>query len=230
MELIYEKCFDDNFKDVELSEIQSLVDSAFGITQEDYNFLTRHNLSLQSLRICCGNRIEIVTNDIATIQGINLIEDERVPQGFYKRNGKTFKKGDPKPDKIIKHNKVKIGNKSRQVDHFFRNASPNYKIGRFYFDSKSCVYLDTEKDPASEEKLRKVAEALGADEYGYFIPFVETVPQHLVSLHPNIKLYGVRDMLEILGNPFTSEEWFFKLKQIKNKIFEYLRNKYETNN
>ena len=82
-----------HLKDVRPDEIDSHIDKAFDFTCYDYEVLC--DKSIQSFRIKLGTHLEDFWNDIFTRLGINLIEDTVEPQGFYKRNGKGFKKGDP---------------------------------------------------------------------------------------------------------------------------------------
>ena len=57
-------------------------------------------ISLQSILIAAGDRLEKFWNKvISDCAEENLIADKEIDQGVYKKNGKGFKKGDPKPKK-----------------------------------------------------------------------------------------------------------------------------------
>lgn len=233
MNSIFKDCFRNAIKGVDPVETESFVDAALGLTREDYITLIDCNCSLQSFRIAIGNRLEIAWNSVASVQKINLIEDEVISQGFYKKGGKGFKKGDPKPNKVIKKNKVKVGKDNRQVDHFFgikKNTDDVWKlkntdgVWKLYLESKCCLVFDTEKILASNEKVFQVKEALGADEGAYFVPVLDTIPAEVYSKYPSMKIYGVCDILNMMGNPFTSEEYFAYLKELKDEVIQDIKN------
>ena len=136
--------FRKHLKDVRPDEIDSYIDKAFGLIRDDYEVLC--DKSIQSFRIKLGTHLEDAWNDIFTQLGINLIEDTVEPQGFYKRNGKGFKKGDPKPGKVKKNNLVKVGKKKRQIDHYIRFVKdPVTGMWKLYLESKCNLNFDTEK-------------------------------------------------------------------------------------
>ena len=214
--------FRKHLKDVRPDEIDSYIDKAFGLIRDDYEVLC--DKSIQSFRIKLGTHLEDAWNDIFTQLGINLIEDTVEPQGFYKRNGKGFKKGDPKPDKVKKNNLVKVGKKNRQIDHHIRFVKdPVTGMWKLYLESKCNLNFDTEKEEASNEKVDKVRDALGSDEGAYFVPVLDTIPQDVIAKYPNSTIYGVRDILNMIGNPFTPEEYFANLKDIKEELIQNIK-------
>ncbi len=214
--------FRKHLKDVRPDEIDSYIDKAFGLIRDDYEVLCEK--SIQSFRIKLGTHLEDAWNDIFTQLGINLIEDIVEPQGFYKRNGKGFKKGDPKPDKVKKNNLVKVGKKNRQIDHHIRFVKdPVTGMWKLYLESKCNLNFDTEKEEASNEKVDKVRDALGSDEGAYFVPVLDTIPQDVIAKYPNSTIYGVRDILNMIGNPFTPEEYFANLKDIKEELIQNIK-------
>ena len=168
-------------------------------------------LSQQSILIAVGERLEVFWNKvISDFAEKNLIEDEFLDQGVYKRNGKGFKKGDPRPKKKVKRNKVKVGNKNRQIDHFFR------VIGKsFYMESKCNLNFDTEKIIASNEKVREVSTVLGADKGVYFVPVLDTIPQEIIELYAKegIEIWGVSDLLSLIDAPFTTQDFFKSMRE-----------------
>jgi|TARA_B100000085_G_C18361941_1_gene438681 hypothetical protein len=214
--------FRKHLKDVRPDEIDSYIDKAFGLTRDDYEVLC--DKSIQSFRIKLGTHLEDGWNDVFTQLGINLIEDTVEPQGFYKRNGKGFKKGDPKPGKVKKNNLVKVGKKKRQIDHYIRFVKdPVTGMWKLYLESKCNLNFDTEKKGASNEKVDKVRDALGSDEGAYFVPVLDTIPQDVIAKYPNSTIYGVRDILNMIGNPFTPEEYFANLKDIKEELIQNIK-------
>ena len=214
--------FRKHLKDVRPDEIDSYIDKAFGLIRDDYEVLC--DKSIQSFRIKLGTHLEDGWNDVFTQLGINLIEDTVEPQGFYKRNGKGFKKGDPKPGKVKKNNLVKVSKKKRQIDHYIRFVKdPVTGMWKLYLESKCNLNFDTEKKGASNEKVDKVRDALGSDEGAYFVPVLDTIPQDVIAKYPNSTIYGVRDILNMIGNPFTPEEYFANLKDIKEELIQNIK-------
>jgi len=214
--------FRKHLKDVRPDEIDSYIDKAFGLTRDDYEVIC--DKSIQSFRIKLGTHLEDAWNDIFTQLGINLIEDTVEPQGFYKRNGRGFKKGDPKPDKIKKNNLVKVGKKNRQIDHYIRFVKdPITGMWKLYLESKCNLNFDTEKTVASNEKVDQVCDALDANEGAYFVPVLDTIPQDVIAKYPNFTIYGVRDILNMIGNPFTPEEYFAELRVIKEELIQNIK-------
>lgn len=216
------KTFKKHLKDVRPDEIDSYIDKAFDLTRDDYEVLC--DKSIQSFRIKLGTHLEDAWNDIFTQLGINLIEDTVEPQGFYKRNGKGFKKGDPKPNKVKKNNLVKVGGKNRQIDHYIRFVKdPTTGMWKLYLESKCNLNFDTEKTVASNKKVDQVCDALDANEGAYFVPVLDTIPQDVIDKYPNFTIYGVRDILNMIGNPFTPEEYFTELRSIKEELIQDIK-------
>lgn len=211
-----------HLKDVRPDEIDSYIDKAFDFTRYDYEVLC--DKSIQSFRIKLGTHLEDFWNDIFARLGINLIEDTLEPQGFYKRNGKGFKKGDPKPNKVKKNNLVKVGGKNRQIDHYIRFVKdPTTGMWKLYLESKCNLNFDTEKTVASNEKVDQVCDALDANEGAYFVPVLDTIPQDVIAKYPNSTIYGVRDILNMIGNPFTPEKYFAVLRSIKEELIQDIK-------
>lgn len=216
------KTFRKNLKDVRPDVIDSNIDKAFDFNYEDYVVLC--DKSIQSFRIKLGTHLESAWNDIFSQLSINLIGDIVEPQGFYKRNGKGFKKGDPKPNKVKKDNLVKVGSKNRQIDHYIQFVKdPTTGMWKLYLESKCNLNFDTEKTVASNEKVDQVCDALGADEGAYFVPVLDTIPQDIIDKYPDSTIYGVRDILNMIGNPFTPEEYFAELRSIKEEIIQDIK-------
>ena len=170
-------------------------------------------LSQQSILIAVGDRLEVFWNKaISDFAEENLIEDKVIDQGVYKSSNraKGFKKGDPKPKKTVKRNKVKVGNKNRQIDHFFKVIGK-----RFYMESKCNLNFDTEKIIASNEKVREVSAALCADEGVYFVPVLDTIPQEITELYAKegIDIWGVSDLLNLIDAPFTTQDFFNYMRE-----------------
>ena len=94
---------------------------------------------------------------------------------------------------------------------------------KLYLESKCNLNFDTEKKGASNEKVDKVRDALGSDEGAYFVPVLDTIPQDVIAKYPNSTIYGVRDILNMIGNPFTPEEYFANLKDIKEELIQNIK-------
>jgi hypothetical protein len=204
--------------DLNPGKIESYIDEAYGLTQENYILLVKKNLSLQSLRIQLGNQTEILVNKIVSHLGINLIEDEVIVVGKYK---KGEKKGQDKV-KVVKTNKVKVGNKNRQVDHYIRIKRKD-GVWKLYLESKCNVVFDTEKKGESNAKVLAVAKALGADEGVYFIPVLKTIPPELAAQYPDIKILGLQDLFDLIPDcPFTADMVFELYKEFAKEFFAKL--------
>jgi hypothetical protein len=225
MNTAFKKHFYSELMSINPSSVKSDVDTAFGFTTEDYIILVKNELSLQSFRIQAGNKLEVGWNSVVSSQDINFIEDESVVIGKYKSGPR---KGQDKID-IVKTNKVKVGKNYRQIDHYFgvrRKVDGVWKLYRVYLESKCSLDFDSEKFPASNAKIKEVTKALGADEGAYFNPVLATIPDDLQARSSDIKIYGVKDMIDMLPNPpFTVEEYFDGLKQIKIDWINQLVNK-----
>ena len=109
--------------------------------------------SSQSINIQFGNIIEIFWNKtISDSEGtINLIEHD---------------------------NMIMIGDKKRQVDHFFR---VNQKS--FYLECKCNLDFDSEKIKASNQKVKDITEKYSETIFelttGYFCPVISVLPKEL---------------------------------------------------
>lgn len=174
-------------------------------------------ISSQSFLITIGTQLENFWNKVFSDCQCNLIEPERIPQGFYKRkgkrDGKEFKKGDPKPDKIVQINHTFVDGQKRQVDHYVKLVD-DFKL---YLESKCNLEFDTEKKPESNKKVKEVWLALGADEGAYFNPCLDIVPVDLFNQYAKlgVKIYGVRDIMGKISNcPITLDEYFTYLKEV----------------
>jgi len=147
--------------------------------------------SQQSILIAFGDRIEKFWNQVFSDLKSNLIEET---------------------------NKVKVGNRNRQVDHFF-TANNGLKV---YMESKCNLNFDTEKVRASNEKVAQVAEALGADRGVYFVPVLKVIPQEISDTYrkENCEIYGGEDLLSMINAPFTVKEYFNFLEEVVAPILE----------
>ena len=149
-----------------------------------------HTLSQQSMLIQAGNKLEKFWNKVITdTDGI--------------KNQLPFSHG---TDRII------VENKNRQVDHFF-TVDQDLNI---YLEMKGNVNFDTEKKPASNNKILAVAKRLtelfGRTEKGYFMPCYAVIPSKIKTAYAKtgVNVYGVEDMFKWLGAavPFTQDEYF----------------------
>ena len=144
-------------------------------------------------------------------------------------------------------NLIKVDGRNRQIDHLF-STKENVDI-LYYFESKCNLNFDSEKTPASNKKVMEVSETIEKENpnnkilHGYFIPCVIDVSTDMVKKYKHIKLYGVRDILQILDNlPFTLNDfehylqtegrktfynkyrWFWETDAGERGIIEYLEN------
>ena len=88
--------------------------------------------------------------------------------------------------------------------------------------SKSIELLNEIKT-TSNEKVDQVCDALDANEGAYFVPVLDTIPQDVIAKYPNSTIYGVRDILNMIGNPFTPEEYFTELRSIKEELIQDIK-------
>ena len=219
MHQLFKDLFYDKLMSIDPTDIGSYIDYAFGFTEEDYITLVNHKLSLQSWRIQAGNFVEAGMNSLFSYLGINLIEDEIIIVGKYKRGEK---KGQDKI-KVLKKNLVKVGGKNRQVDHHIRIKRKD-GVWNLYLESKCNVEFDTEKKGQSNDKILDVMQALGADEGAYFIPVLRTIPKEISNKYPNVKIYGVQDILDMVDDcPISCDDIFDGYKQVKNDWFAKLK-------
>ena len=147
--------------------------------------------SQQSILIAFGDRIEKFWNQVFSDLECNLIEES---------------------------NKVKVGNRNRQIDHYFTN-NEGVKV---YMESKCNLNFDTEKVRASNEKVGQVAEALSADRGVYFVPVLSNIPQDIRETYrkENCEIYGVEDLLSMINAPFTVKEYFDFMQEVVAPILE----------
>jgi hypothetical protein len=152
--------------------------------------------SQSSVLIQMGNKLETFWNQvISDSQGCNnLIED---------------------------NNKIKVGNKNRQLDHLFETMNVVY-----YLESKCNLNFDTEKKPASNDKVEAVC-ATVAQKYnsevhaGYFVPCLRTIPSDVQKKYPNISIYGVEWLMETINcDLFTVDEFFTFFEAVLGPILE----------
>jgi hypothetical protein len=122
---------------------------------------------------------------------------------------------------IENDNIISVGNKSYRLDHLFDNGSAIY-----YFKSACNVNFDSEKRPASNNKIQAVSAEL-EDKYqkqvktGYFIPCIREVPEKIQKGYPNLNVYGVEWMMNTLKcNLFTVDEFFEFFREVVGSILE----------
>jgi len=156
-------------------------------------------ISQQGILIQLGNKLEIFWNKVISDCTINLIEN---------------------------NNTIKVGRTNRQLDHLFMCLTVD-EIN--YLESKCNLNFDTEKKPASNDKISRVTDAI-AEKYqkkvnvGYFVPCIAEIPNDVVKKYPDVKIYGVRWMIETLQcKYFTCDEFFQFFKDVIGPI---LNNKF----
>lgn len=120
-------------------------------------------------------------------------------------------------------NTIKVGSKNRQLDHLFEGMPNTYL---FYLESKCNLNFDTEKKPASNDKVAAVTDAI-VEKYqkpvqtGYFVPCIRTIPEDVVKKYPNIDIYGVEWMIDTLNcTLFTADEFFKFFEEVIGPILE----------
>ena len=122
---------------------------------------------------------------------------------------------------IAEDNKIKINGKNRQLDHVIKLSD---KI--IYLESKCNLNFDTEKKPASNEKVQAVchtlSEIFGQEvTAGYFVPCIREIPADVRKKYPNVNIYGVEWMLDTLQcDLFTADEFFTFFKEVIGPILE----------
>jgi len=119
------------------------------------------------------------------------------------------------------NNKIKVGDKNRQLDHVIKILNEI-----FYLESKCNLNFDTEKKPASNDKVKAVCSAL-SDTYkqeisaGYFVPCLRTIPADVQKKYTAINIFGVEDLMQIINcNLFTVDEFFTFFEQVIGPIIE----------
>ena len=152
--------------------------------------------SQSSVLIQVGNKLEIFWNKVISACTNNLIEVK---------------------------NTIKVGSKNRQLDHLFEGMPNTYLL---YLESKCNLNFDTEKKPASNDKVAAVTEAIFEKyqkpvETGYFVPCIRTVPAEVQKKYPDVAIYGVEWMLDILKcDIFTADEFFKFFEELLGPILE----------
>ena len=152
--------------------------------------------SQSSILIQIGNKLEFFWNKVISACVTNFIEVK---------------------------NTIKVGTNNRQLDHLFE-AMPNTYL--FYLESKCNLNFDTEKKPASNEKLKAVTEAIFEKyqkpvENGYFVPCIRTIPVDVQKKYPNINIYGVEWMMNTIKcDLFTVDEFFTFFEEVIGPILE----------
>jgi hypothetical protein len=153
--------------------------------------------SQNGILIQLGNRLEIFWNKVISDYAINLIE---------------------------RNNKIKIGSTNRQLDHLFTLKTNPDII--YYLEAKCNLNFDTEKKPASNDKVEAIKSVLFETyhkevKYGYFVPCIQDIPNQVIKSYSNIHIYGVEWMLEILEDvPFTCTEFFEFFQNVIGPIIE----------
>ena len=91
---------------------------------------------------------------------------------------------------------------------------------------KCNLNFDTEKKPASNEKIGKVCEAL-KDKYSkdvkpaYFVPCIRTIPSEVLKKYPDVDVYGVEWLMNTLNcKMFTTDEFFTFFEEVIGSILE----------
>lgn len=205
--------------DVKPSKIESYIDEAFGLEEQDYIDLIKYGYSLQSWRIQMGNQLEIFMNKVFSYLNVNEIEDEVLLVGKYKRGPK---KGQDKI-KVVKRNKVKVGKEWRQVDHYIRIKRKD-GVWFLYLESKCNLKFDTEKKGESNDKVLEVMKSLGANEGVYYVPVLKRIPNEITEQYSDVKILGIQDVLDLIPDcPFTADMFFELYSQVKTAWFAKLR-------
>ena len=122
---------------------------------------------------------------------------------------------------IEENNKIKVNGKNRQLDHVIK------LIDRIiYLESKCNLNFDTEKKPASNDKVQAVCNTLSekfGEEItaGYFVPCIREIPADVRKKYPNVNIYGVEWMLDTLKcDLFTADEFFTFFEEVIGPILE----------
>jgi hypothetical protein len=124
---------------------------------------------------------------------------------------------------IETNNKIKVKNSNRQLDHLFEGM-PNTHL--FYLESKCNLNFDTEKKPASNDKVKQVTEAITEKynkpvETGYFVPCIRSIPADVQKKYPNVNIYGVEWLMQTINcNLFTVDEFFTFFEEVIGPILE----------
>lgn len=121
------------------------------------------------------------------------------------------------------NNKIKVNGKNRQLDHLFE-CMPNTHL--LYLESKCNLNFDTEKKPASNDKIEAVCDAI-SEKYnsevtaGYFVPCIREVPDDVKQKYPDINIYGVEWLMNTINcDLFTVDEFFTFFEEVIGPILE----------
>lgn len=125
-------------------------------------------------------------------------------------------------DNLIElNNMIEVNGKNRQLDHVFRVIDEI-----FYVESKCYLDFDTEKKPASNDKVIKICEVLSKKysseiQVGYFVPCIRTVPKDIQKKYPKINIYGVEWLMNLIKcDLFTVDEFFIFFEEVIGPILE----------
>ena len=120
-------------------------------------------------------------------------------------------------------NKIEVNGKNRQLDHLFESMPNTYLL---YLESKCNLDFDTEKKPASNDKVKSVCAAVkkkyNSDVHaGYFVPCIREVPDNVKKKYPDINLYGVEWLMNTINcDLFTVDEFFTFFEEVIGPILE----------
>lgn len=150
--------------------------------------------SVQSIRIQFGNNIEEFWNKV--------ISDAK--------NAKNL---------ITENNMIMVGNDERQLDHLFE-YTVGENVRRIYLESKCNLNFDSEKDKASNAKIKAVLATMEDVTGGYFNPVVDIVPHkwQVKYAKKKMNIIGVSEMMQMIDCPFTIEEYFSFLNEVVGPI------------
>tara|TARA_B100000287_G_scaffold261011_1_gene245576 strand:- start:2025 stop:2645 length:621 start_codon:yes stop_codon:yes gene_type:complete len=118
---------------------------------------------------------------------------------------------------------IKVDGSNRQIDHLFELQKEPDRL--YYLESKANLDFDTEKDPASKEKIISVAKAIELEFkkkviFSYFVPIIRK-PTNEMQKYKDIDINGVDWLIKkIECKLFTSEEFFNKLETDAHEIFK----------
>lgn len=120
-------------------------------------------------------------------------------------------------------NKINVNGKNRQLDHLFEGM-PNTYV--YYLESKCNLNFDTEKKPASNDKVNAVCDAVSSKYNkevwaGYFVPCIREIPADVKKKYPNVNIYGVQWLMDTLEcDLFTVDEFFTFFEDVIGPILE----------
>lgn len=122
---------------------------------------------------------------------------------------------------IQESNRIDVNGRERQLDHLFAKSGSIH-----YLESKCNLNFDSEKNPASNQKVLDVKEAVQKMynlpvQFGYFVPCIAEVPNNVIKRYgkKGITVHGVNWMIDTLGNvPFTADEFFTFFQDVVGPI------------